>query len=766
MRRTFLTVMLALATAGLHGAELVRERWAAKDTACAHPGALTVTQAGRTPRLLFDLSALPQETRIHHASLHCFTQGHAQPGEPARLLVIGKLPAGGEPVTVGEPLKLEPPWFRSFDITEAVRRWVAQPETNLGLAVSSFDKLLPQQCSLDILFEGTDPAPPAQATGVKVLHHDGQTFIIWKEHAAFQPKPEDVIWVDSFSERGDKLAAGPGQSATGSPRIPAITLKTLRELQGLGLRDKPSGFQGIKPLQRVRQVEPVAYRVYRHSARITRANLPQAELLAEVDPLSGYDDSVYWIKYSGEFLDQYEVGSSTVPTLCCADGQALLPGEGMYVHTTREAGKSFYAITMVHAGTENVSQFSEANAPQQPVAEAVAPPRPVLQFIQQDRYKDDVPEHWFKYWSGPPYYHLPSRMFRIAVGVPMKYAAPGPMEIRTISDDFNMREVLNLPSSSAITLALEQINGWTPDLCYNEGRGTLRALAECKVDYFSERHMLNLIEWAVRRWNVDRTKIAGSLLHFGLRHPEIFAHMSFGTYTTTYDLRWAPGSGSMPALLGPKGIQTVTGVDAWSEFSVGWYVNRYPERDIPFLICMSCVGKDSGHTSEFGWQDDPRGWAGLLKARQTFVAVWSMGFNEELPRALSQVDWTKTIPAFSNCSLDNNPGNGDPSDGDYYGTINGWLMCNNADSVDEPDRWEATLCLLPSTPRDSCSVDVTPRHCKRFKPAAGAKYKWSNLSIANNKDVQSGEATADQWGLLTMEKVTVTKEKNRIRIAK
>ena len=39
------------------------------------------------------------------------------------------------------------------------------------------------------------------------------------------------------------------------------------------------------------------------------------------------------------------------------------------------------------------------------------------------------------------------------------------------------------------------------------------------------------------------------------------------------------------------------------------YVNTCPGRDIPFPVCISGTGRDGGHTSEFGWQDDPRGTA-------------------------------------------------------------------------------------------------------------------------------------------------------------
>ncbi len=781
-------ILVGLLTASAVQAELVRQRWAGrdKDAPATYPGTLEVSHGTKMLRMAFQLAAIPADARIHHASLFCFTQGNRQPDQPAVIQMAEKMDEEGNPVPGGKPFELEAPWFRSFDVTEAVALWAKDPGRNLGFAVVSFDKLLPNKTYLDVLYETAQPAPspaeagfgareareprppktaqPPQITGIRAVHHDGQTFIVWKEHPAFVPKPEEILWVETLCLSGDTLAEGPGKTAKGLERFPAITLKTLRGLQGLKGRWEPSGFQGIKPPVRERDVPAVRYRVYRHTEPITAASLPKAKLLAEAEPLSAYDDGMAKITYQGEFINQRELPDSVIATFCAEDHKPLMPGECLWVHTAGESGKFYYAVTAVLDGTENLAQIGEDNSLPQPVAESVAAPRPVLQFIQENRWRKEVPEYWFRYWAGPPYYHLPSRMFRIVASVPANWrAGVHALQLGTIPDTWNVREKINIPPADAVKLLVEPVHGYMPDLCYNEGEGTLRAAAQCKVDYFAERFMVNLIEWAIQRWGIDRTKISGDMLHFGARHPEIFSVMSFGTYTTTYDHRWAPGSGSLPALLGPKGIKTVDGEDAWSEFSVGWYVNRYPDRDIPFLICQSNVGKDVGHTSEFGWQDDPRGWGELNKGRATYVASFSTDFARELHEGLRQVDWTKTVPAFSRGSLDNNPGNGDPTDGDYYGTINGWLLWGN-DSVDQPGKWEMTVYVISSCIRDDCTVDITPRHGKAFKPRPGERFRWVNTHLSDGKVVQSGELAADRWGLVTVPGAEVGKGRNRIMI--
>jgi len=740
-------------------AALTMERWCGDQNKAAHAKTLTVEKTDGSVRLRFDLSALPKQAKIHGAWLYLSKDG-GQPYNPIEVFTVTGV-EGGRVQHDGKRLALDPPWYRRFVATEAVQRWTADPTQNLGFAVKPFDGFRPEASCLEIRYDGAAKNVPPQVAGLRAVHRGGQTFLMWTEHAAYRPRPDEVIWVEKFAERGDVLAAGSGEGAFGMPNHPAITLRALRRLQGLGLRDQPSGFQGIKPLRRVARVEPVQYRVYRHTKRISPANIHEAQRLADVKPLSGYDTEVYKIHFKGEYIDQREEPNSVIPTFCIDKGKAIRPGEALYVHTPPQAGNAFYAVTTVLAGTENLVQVTAANSLSQPVAERPARPQPVLQWVQEDQYKKDPTEYWYRIWAAPPQVNLPSRSFRIGVAVSDNFEGPGPLTIGSISGAFNVRESIRVPPADRVTILIERQLAWLPALFYNEGRDTFRAATECKVDYYSERYFDTLIKWIMARHKIDRSKIHGSLMYFGLRHPEIFPKMSFGTYTATYDYRWAPGS---PAHLGPQGIKTVDGEDAWEMYSVGGYVSKYPGRDIPFLICISGTGKDRGHTSEFGWQDDPRGWRALLDARQPFAAAFGGNWRRYPAfREFENMNWDGTIPALSNCSLDNNPGNGDPADGDYYGQINGYLLWDDEDRVDQPDRWEMTLFLHDECPRDRCTVDVTPRHCRRFKPKPGQWFTWTNTT-ASDRRVSAGEVTADKWGLVTIEKLPVTKQKHRIVI--
>ena len=131
----------------------------------------------------------------------------------------------------------------------------------------------------------------------------------------------------------------------------------------------------------------------------------------------------------------------------------------------------------------------------------------------------------------------------------------------------------------------------------------------------------------------------------------------------------------------------------------------------------------------------------------------------------------QTLPAFGNCSLDGNLGNGDLANGDTFGSqLNGYLLWDTESIVDEKDKWEMTVWLTEgdnrgtgAAPLPECTVDITPRRCQAFKRQT---FKWTNTDLTTQEVVAQGVVTADKWGLVTVEQALVTKGKNRIALAK
>ena len=48
--------------------------------------------------------------------------------------------------------------------------------------------------------------------------------------------------------------------------------------------------------------------------------------------------------------------------------------------------------------------------------------------------------------------------------------------------------------------------------------------------------------------------------------------------------------------------------------------------------------------------------------------------------------------------------------------------------------------------------------------APGEKFTWTLKAVEGGKVLRQGTATADKWGLVTVEKITLTKARSRLRI--
>ena len=80
------------------------------------------------------------------------------------------------------------------------------------------------------------------------------------------------------------------------------------------------------------------------------------------------------------------------------------------------------------------------------------------------------------------------------------------------------------------------------------------------------------------------------------------------------------------------------------------------------------------------------------------------------------------------------------------------------------------------------TADITPRRSRHFRPKPGQTFRWTNTALAEGKktwalrkiwqkyptrrQIQSGTATADRHGLVTLKGVTILPTKNRIVICR
>ena len=122
------------------------------------------------------------------------------------------------------------------------------------------------------------------------------------------------------------------------------------------------------------------------------------------------------------------------------------------------------------------------------------------------------------------------------------------------------------------------------------------------------------------------------------------------------------------------------------------------------------------------------------------------------------------LPAFTRCTLDDDPGDGTASSGAPQGQANAFLFWRTETIQDEPNRWSVVIALSEKSPKPAAVVDVTPRRLQQLKLKPGDRVVWTNS--AGNAVAQRGEAVADQWGLVTLPQVQVTSDGNRLVVTR
>jgi hypothetical protein len=143
-------------------------------------------------------------------------------------------------------------------------------------------------------------------------------------------------------------------------------------------------------------------------------------------------------------------------------------------------------------------------------------------------------------------------------------------------------------------------------------------------------------------------------------------------------------------------------------------------------------------------------------------------FEETIPDFFRYAT-NKSYPAFSNCSINPNPGNGTPSNGAPYGAINGYLDWEDA-ITDEDCNYSINVFVknlyvngvLAPDQYSTCKTDVSFRRLQNFQPSEGSTITWKNFNSSNSV-IQSGSFVY-KGGLITIKSLTVNKSGNRIEL--
>ncbi|HUM47980.1 MAG TPA: T9SS type A sorting domain-containing protein, partial [Chitinophagales bacterium] len=306
------------------------------------------------------------------------------------------------------------------------------------------------------------------------------------------------------------------------------------------------------------------------------------------------------------------------------------------------------------------------------------------------------------------------------------------------------------------------------------------------TDYNYTHQAINLIlDWAVSNLTIDSNRIYldgssfGSIgaFFFAMTYPERIAaiKLSVGCFNLAFqndsNQVCTLNAGNGNRTTGDQRMGTVSsnlatnlGYPVYSMLNGGWLANHFNSKNYPVIYSIN------------GKRDTLVGWTEKTMFYDSVNAAHLGGyyFYDNRTHGGTGSTWSdnnfdlfryrknNSYPAFSDCSANEDFGNGSAESGAPFGSINGFLDWKDQ-ITDETSKWETTVFLrdlkessgaiypAPS----SCTVSITPRRLQQFKVTAGDALAWTITH--GNQVVQSGNLYYT-GGLITIPDITVFKD--------
>ena len=682
----------------------------------AHPATLSTT----SNTITVNLTSLPAGTQVYRAILVPHLSGNSGSSMSPRANAAMKIESNDAP---GVWLQAAGPRYTTIDCTAAVQRAMADTRT-LRLNVVSWPQWNSGQIiRLDVWCDQPPVHSVQQVTSLAGAHRTGDTMLTFTE--VEQPIRTSPI-------------TGPGYDTA---------------------------------MNTINASNEIRYRIYRHSTPIDATTIRTAELVDEINPLSCWNTT----------YDQQDWNTRVIPTLPIADMTQAAPGTGIYVHRVPTAGPAYYAVSRTVDGEEDLSNWIQGfNTLGSAVAESLGTGM-VLQWQQVGpvtfKYIDNCMKYYFVKWECPPNYNVPSMVHNYLVAVPPTAADPRPVMVGLHEWGGSMETTPWLESGSgSLLVTTNQVpyDWWT---AFHENSGTLRPFTDLegngggRVRPYSENRIWSFVSGFVSgRWNVNFNRVivgggsmggSGASL-WGMRANDKFAYISsqVGVHIPAMSPTFTGSFEGSYGLVSWACLYENTGLAAFDYWDNNQWLRSHVSTDTPFITFAN--GKnDSG----IGWPQARLMAIACQETRRPHIFSWGQsGHLQGVIGVPAGTARNKTLPAFTYCSLDNNPGNGDPADGDAAGQFNAYMWWQQDTATDTAAKWEMTCYLTSGAPQASCTVDVTPRRCQTFDPRPGMVCRWTNTDVATATPIATGTATVDANGLVTVPQTTVCKTQNRLAI--
>lgn len=306
------------------------------------------------------------------------------------------------------------------------------------------------------------------------------------------------------------------------------------------------------------------------------------------------------------------------------------------------------------------------------------------------------------------------------------------------------------------------------------------------VDY-TVRRELYCMDWALRTFNIDPGRVfvygysmggvgtTNLLFHHGSRFAAGISNVGNIDLSFTSDpdtaCQFGPNGSlrkEIEKLWGTlaMNLPTVAGRGIYDELNETARAADPTQPELPPVLTF--VGK---RDSVMGWALNLPFYTAMNNARRGGAFFWEDAAHEPAttplwqpqrdPRLLYRYRNDRSYPAISNCSTDDDPGDGVYNHGAMLGTIHGYVQWDSL-LTDTPLRWSVGLQLKSLqlqdrvlAPPDSATMDVTPRRLQHFALSPGNEIIYLVVRNSDNAFIQIGSVTVAADGTVTIPAVRV-----------
>lgn len=498
------------------------------------------------------------------------------------------------------------------------------------------------------------------------------------------------------------------------------------------------------------------------------------------------------------------------------EGQDLLPSQGLFVHTAAETGSFYYTVSSVDSSGENTTVDFE-NSTMVAVPETLALPQPVLQRTLNpgNGRLYDIYVHWTSNVGTALYPKMcvvPSKPFtfmvmRLGTGTQHPlivrlhayggsyYGGSGPYTGIGYPQEWALSPDDHLDNDILST----HWYGYNENFDWKTGQPI--PTSGVNIDY-TLRRVVYAFNWALATLDVDSNRvylygnsmggIGATFVGYALRDRIAARYSVVPKFDFVFLTEYYPG-----CQFNPNGYYRGLANRIWGTVATNLLcsdgIPTYSRLNYPYLI-NSVAGEDlPPHIALFGRNDQTVGWSEKIEtlqtmeaARQSAIFFWDSRMHnstdslvewqpEDIPGTwLQDYKLHESFPAFANCSANGNPGTGDPTHADQFGTINGHLRWDKP-PTDQAESWtvvirnrDLTYTLgsgnLTKFAPESITVDVTPRRLQSFHAAPGISYPYAVRDNTTGVLMDSSFVVADASGLATIPSVLVTDEATKLTI--